>query len=173
MWELDHKEGWALKNWCFQIVVLEETLESPLVSKGIKPVNPKGNKPWIFIGRTELKLRLQYSGHLMQRGNSLEKTLMLKRLRAGGKAGNEMAGCHHWFNGHEFEQILWDSLDCCSLWVPKELDTTEPLNWTGQEESGSEQWEGLASRVEGKPEYSGVLKVKCGKCSWIKIHHLG
>ena len=51
--ELDHKEGWALKNWCFQIVVLEKTLESPLDSKEIRPVNPKGNQPWIFIGRTD------------------------------------------------------------------------------------------------------------------------
>ena len=52
MWELDHKEGWALKSWCFQIVVLEKTLESPLNSK-IEPVNPKGNQPWIFIQRTD------------------------------------------------------------------------------------------------------------------------
>ena len=53
MWELDHRESWALKNWCFWIVVLEKTLECPLDSKEIKPVNPKGNKPWIFIGRTD------------------------------------------------------------------------------------------------------------------------
>ena len=53
MWELDHKEGWMLKNWCFQIVVLKKTPESPLDSKEIKPNNPKGNQPWIFIGRTE------------------------------------------------------------------------------------------------------------------------
>ena len=53
MWELDHKEGWEPKNWCFLIVVLEKTLESPLDSKEIKPVNPKGNQPWIFIGRTD------------------------------------------------------------------------------------------------------------------------
>ena len=53
MWELDHKEGWTLKNWCFQIVVLEKTLETPLDSKEIKPVNSKGNQPWIFIGRTD------------------------------------------------------------------------------------------------------------------------
>ena len=52
MWELDHKEGWAPKNWCFQTVVLEKTLESPLDCK-IKPVNPKGNQSWIFIGRTD------------------------------------------------------------------------------------------------------------------------
>ena len=53
MWELDHKEDWVLENWCFQIVVLEKTLESPLANKEIKPVNPKGNQPWIFTERTE------------------------------------------------------------------------------------------------------------------------
>ena len=53
MWELDHKECWAPKNWCFQIVVLENTLESPLVNKEFKPVNPKGKQPWIFTGRTD------------------------------------------------------------------------------------------------------------------------
>ena len=53
MWDLDHKEGWAQKNWCFQTAVVEKTLESPLNSKEIKPVNPKGNQPWIFIGRTD------------------------------------------------------------------------------------------------------------------------
>ena len=53
MWELDHEEDWALKNWCFRIVVLEKTLESPLDCKEIKPVNPKGNQPWIFIDRTD------------------------------------------------------------------------------------------------------------------------
>ena len=53
IWELDHKEGWALKNWCFEIVVLEKTLESPLDCKEIQPVNIKGNQPWIFIERTE------------------------------------------------------------------------------------------------------------------------
>ena len=53
MWDLDHKEGWVLKNWCFQAVVLEKTLESPLDRKEIKQVNPKGNQPWIFIGRTD------------------------------------------------------------------------------------------------------------------------
>ena len=53
MWELDHEEGWAPKNWCFQIVVLEKTLETPMDSKEIKPVNSRGNQPWIFIGRTD------------------------------------------------------------------------------------------------------------------------
>ena len=53
MWELDHKEGWVVENWCFQIVVLEKTLESPLNSKEIKAVSPKGNQPWIFAGKTD------------------------------------------------------------------------------------------------------------------------
>ena len=68
MWELDHKEGWALKNWCFQTVVLEKTLESPLDSKEIQPVNPKGNQ--YSLEGLILKLKLQYFGHLMQRANS-------------------------------------------------------------------------------------------------------
>ena len=55
MWELDHKENWALKNWCFWIVGLEKTLESPLDCKEIQPVHPKGNQSWIFIGRTDVK----------------------------------------------------------------------------------------------------------------------
>ena len=72
MWELGHKESWALKNWCFWSVVLEKTLESPLDCKEIKQVNPKVNQPWIFIGRM-LKLKLQYFGHLIGRTDSLEK----------------------------------------------------------------------------------------------------
>ena len=56
MWELDHKEGWAPKNWCFQVVVLEKTLENPLDSKEIKPVNPKGNQAWMVIGRTDTEV---------------------------------------------------------------------------------------------------------------------
>ena len=56
MWELDHKESWSLKNWCFWTVVLEKTLESPLDCKEIKPANPKGNQSWIFIGRTDAEV---------------------------------------------------------------------------------------------------------------------
>ena len=58
MWEMDHKEGWAPKTWCFRIVVLEKTLESSLESKEIKPVNPKGNQPWLFIGRADAEAAL-------------------------------------------------------------------------------------------------------------------
>ena len=70
MWELDHKEAWELKNWCFQIVVLDKTLESPWDYKEIEPVNPKGNQPWYSLKGLMLKLKLQYFGHLMGRANS-------------------------------------------------------------------------------------------------------
>ena len=76
-WELDHKEGWALKNWCFWMVVIEKTLESPLDCKETKPVNPKGNQPWMLTERTVAELKLQYFGHIVWRADFLEKTLML------------------------------------------------------------------------------------------------
>ena len=81
MWELDCEESWAPKDWCFWIVVLEKTLESPLDCKEIQPVNPKGNESWIFIGRM-LKLKLQYFGHLMWRTDSFESTLMLGKIES-------------------------------------------------------------------------------------------
>ena len=89
MWELDNKEGWVPKNWCFRIVVLEKTLESLLGCKEIKAVNPKRNQTWIFIGRTDAELRLQYfdSTHLMHRADSLEKTLILGKIKGTRRRG--------------------------------------------------------------------------------------
>ena len=80
MWGLDYKESWALKNWCFWTVVLEKTLESPLDSKGIKLVNPEGNQPWISIERTDSEAETPIFAHLMQRTDTLEKTLMLGKI---------------------------------------------------------------------------------------------
>ena len=77
MWELDYKESWVSKNWCFWTVVWEKTLESPLDCKEIQPVHSEGDQSWEFIGRTDLKLKLQYFSHLMQRADSFEKPLML------------------------------------------------------------------------------------------------
>ena len=89
MWELDHKEGWRPKNWCFQTVVLEKTLESPLDRKEIKSVNSKGNQPWMFTGRTDAEAETSNTfGHLMQRTDSLEKTWCWERLKAGGEGGD-------------------------------------------------------------------------------------
>ena len=83
MWELDHKESWALKNRCFLTVVLEKTLESPLDCK-IKPVHPKENQSWMFNG---LMLKLQYIGHLMRWASSLEKTLRLGKTEGKRRSG--------------------------------------------------------------------------------------
>ena len=87
IWELDHKEGWAPKNWCFWTAVLEKTPESPLDCKEIKPVNPKGNQSWTFIGRTDAEAELQYFGHLMWRTDSLKKTLMLGKVEGRRRRG--------------------------------------------------------------------------------------
>ena len=79
IWELDRKEGWGVKNWCFQNMILEKILESPLDYK-IKPVNLKGNQPSILIERTDAEVKLQYFGHLMQTADSLEKTWILGKI---------------------------------------------------------------------------------------------
>ena len=86
MWQLDHKEGRALKNWCFWTVVLEKTLESPLDSRKMKPVNPKEiNSEYSLEG---LMLKLQYFGHQMWRANSLKRGWCWEKLKAGGEEGN-------------------------------------------------------------------------------------
>ena len=87
MWELDHKEGWAPKNWCHGIVVLENTLESPLNSKEIKVVNPKGYHPWLFIGRTDAEVEAPIISHLLPRAKSLEKILMLGKIEGKRRKG--------------------------------------------------------------------------------------
>ena len=87
MWELDYKESWVLKSWCFWTVVLEKTLESPLDCKEIQPVHPKGMSPGCSLEGLTLKLKLQYFGHLMQRGESFEKTLMLGRIEGRKRRG--------------------------------------------------------------------------------------
>ena len=106
MWELDYKESWALKNWCFWAVVLEKTLESPLDCKEIQPVNPKGNQSWIFIGRTDVEAETA----ILCPPNA-KNWLIWKDPDAGkdwrweekGIIKDEMVGWHHRLNGHEFE----------------------------------------------------------------------
>ena len=138
MWELDYKESWALKNWCFWTVVLEKTLESPLDYKEIQPVHPEGNQSWIFIGRTDVEAETP-----LLWPPDAKSWLTWKDLDAGkdwrpeekGTIKDEMVGWHHQLNGHEFEWILGvgdgqGGLVCCSPWGPKESVTTERLNWT-------------------------------------------
>ena len=90
MWELDHKVGWALKNWCFQIVVLEKTLAGPLDSKEIKPVNSKGNQLWIFIGRTDTEAPMKLWPPDAK--GWLEKTLMLEKIEGRRRNGWQRDG---------------------------------------------------------------------------------
>ena len=134
--ELDHKESWALKNWCLWTMVLEKTFESPLDCKQIQPVHPKGNQSWIFTGRTDFEAETPIL-HLMWRADSFEKTQMLGKITGGriGMTEDEMVGWYHWLNGHEFELTLGGGdrqggLACCSPWDHKESDTTKWLNWT-------------------------------------------
>ena len=124
MWKLDPKEGWSPKNWCFQTVALEKTLESPLDCK-IKPVDLKGNQSWVFFGRTDAETSILWSP-------DVKNWLIGKDPDAGkdwgqekGTTGDEMVGWHHLLNGHEFEQDSGDgeeqgSLACCSPWDSKE-----------------------------------------------------
>ena len=136
MWQLDHKESWVLKNWCFWTVVLEKTLERPLDSKEIKSVNPKGNQSWIFIGRTDAEDQAPIFWSPMQRTDSLEKTLMLGKIEGRRRRGRQRM---RWLDG------ITDSTDmslskalgvgdgqgilaCCRPWVAK--CCTQLSNWT-------------------------------------------
>ena len=106
MWELDYKESWVPKNWCFWTVMLQRTLESPLDSKKIKPVNPKGNQSWIFIGRTDAKAETPILWPPDAKNWPIGKDPDAGkdwRQEEKGMTEGEMVGWHHWLNRHEFE----------------------------------------------------------------------
>ena len=137
MWELDYKESWAMKNWCFWTMILEKSLESPLDCKEIQPIHPKGNHSWIFIGRTDTKAE---SPILWP--HDAKNWLFWKDPDAGkdwkwekkGTIEDEMVGWHHWLDGHEFEQTpgvgdRQGGLACCKTWGYKESNMTKQLNW--------------------------------------------
>ena len=137
IWELDYKESWASKNWCFWSVVLEKTLESPLDSKEIKPVHTKGNQSWIFFGRTDVETETlilwptDAKNWLIGKDPDARKDW---RWEEKGTTEDEMIGWHHQDDRHEFEWTLGvgdgqGSLSCCSPWGRKESDPTEWLNW--------------------------------------------
>ena len=104
MWELDYKESWAPKNWCFWNVVWEKTLESPLDCKEIQLVRPKGDQPWVFIGRTDVEAETpifwppDVKNCLIWKDPDTGKDW---RQEQKGTTEDEMAGWHHWLNGHE------------------------------------------------------------------------
>ena len=138
MWELDHKESWVSTNWCFRIVMLEKTPDSPLDCKEIQPVCSKRDQPWVFFGRTdaEAETLILWPPHV-------KSCLIWKDPDAGrdwgqeekGTTEDEMAGWHHWLNGCEFEWTLGvgdgqGGLASCNSWGRKKSDMTEQLNWT-------------------------------------------
>ena len=142
MWELDHQEGWVPKNWCLWTVVLEKTLESPLGHKEIKPVHPKGNQPWVFIGRTDAEAESPLATWCVE-PTHWKRPRCWERVKAGreGATEGEMVGWHHWLNGHEFEQALGvgdgqGSLACCSLWGGQESGITKWLNNSRMDQLG-------------------------------------
>ena len=96
MWDLDYKESWAPKNWCFWTVVLVKSLESPLDCKEIQPVHPKGNQSWIFIGSTDAEAETPIFVHLMRRTGSFEKTLMLGKIEGRRRRGRQRM---RWLDG--------------------------------------------------------------------------
>ena len=132
IWELGHKEGWAPKNWCFWPVVLEKTLESPLDSRENRPVHPKGNQSWIFIGRTDAEAEALIFWPPDGKSQRTGKDLGAGKDREQEEkevTEDEMVEWHHWLNGHEFEHTLRDSegqesLACFTSWGRKELDKT-------------------------------------------------
>ena len=138
MWELDYKESWAPKNWCFWTVVLKKTLESPLDCKEIQPVHPKGYQSWVFLGRTDVEAETPILWP-----PDVKSWLTWEDPNAGkdwgqeekGTTEDEMVGWHHWLNAHGFRWTpgvgdRQGSLVCFGSWGRKESNMTEQLNWT-------------------------------------------
>ena len=137
MWQLDYKDSWVLKNWCFWTVVLK-TLESPLDCKEIQPVHLKGDQSWVFIGRTDVEAETPIlwppdaKSWLIWKDPDAGKDW---RQEEKGMTEDKMVGWHHRLNGHGFGWIPGvgdgqEGLACCDSWGRKELDMTEWLNWT-------------------------------------------
>ena len=138
MWELDYKESWVPKNLCFWTVVLEKTLESPLDSKEIKPVNPKGNQSWILIGRTDAEAETPIiCPPVSKNWLHWKRRWCWERSTAGGEGDNR--GWDGWMVSLTQWTWVWASSGswwwtgkpgCCSLWGCKDSVRTEWLNWT-------------------------------------------
>ena len=136
MWELDYEESWAMKNWQVWTVMLEKTLESPLDSKEIQPVHPKGNQSWLFIGRTDAEAEVptlwppDAKNWLTGKDPDTGQDWRWEEKRT---TEDEMVGCCHRHNGHDFEHAPGDaegqgSLVCCSPRGLRESDTTKRWN---------------------------------------------
>ena len=138
MWELEYKESWVQKNWCFWTVVLERIFENPLDCKEIQPAHPRGDQSWVFTRRTDVEAETPILWP-----PDAKSWLIWKDPDAGKDWGQEekgttedkMVGLYHWLNGPGFGWTLevgdgQGGLACCGSWGHKESDTTEQLNWT-------------------------------------------
>ena len=169
---LDHKEGWVPKNWCFRTLVLEKTCESPLDRREVRPVNPKGNRFWIFIGRTDHKAEAPILWP-----PDAKSWLIGKDPDAGKDSGqeekgmieDEVVGWHHWLNGHEFEQTLGDgegqgNLACCGPWGHR-----VGHDWaTEQQDETPESWE-LADSLSASLSLSFCHVTTQGGCLCLQL----
>ena len=134
LWEMDHKESWALKKWCFWTVVLEKTLESPLHCQEIKPGNAKGNQPWLFIGRTDAETPMLWPPDakrwLIRKDPDVRKDLWQKEK---GAAEDEMIRWHHWLNGYELSKVWEIAKDrkawCATVHGVPESETLQELSY--------------------------------------------
>ena len=157
MWELNHKESWALKNWCFKIVVLEKTLESPLDCKEIQPVHPKGNQPWKFIRRTdaETEAPILWSPN----ADSLKKTLILRKTEDRRRRGQPIMRLLDGFT---------ESMDM-SLSKPRETVKDRKAWWAAvhvfaKSQTGLKTWiirvyDALVSKSKPLKKYSFTIKL--------------
>ena len=149
-WELEYKESWELKNWCFWTVVLEKTLESPLDCKEIQLVHPKGDWSWVLIGRTDVDAETPILWP-----HDVKRWVIWKDPDAGkdwgqeekGTTEDEMVGWHYQLNGHEFGQTRswWWTGRPGVLWFMGlqrvRHDWATELNWTRNKETGATSWE--------------------------------
>ena len=170
MWELDHKESWSLKNWCFQIVVLEKTLQSPLDYKELKSVHPKGNQFLTFLGRTDAEAPVLWPPD--------EKSWLTGRdpdavknwgQEVKGVTEDEIVGWHHWLDGHEFEQTQGDSegqgsLAYCSPWGRSQTGLTDWTTTCPPEGGSREQWPQPAFEAHSWPLGLCRLNTETNSC---------
>ena len=175
MWELDYKESWAQKNWCFWTVVLEKNLESPLDCKEIQPVHPKVDQSWVFTGRTgrtETSVSVEAETPILWTPDA-KSWLIEKDPDAGkdwrqekGMTEDKMVGWHHRLNGHGFGYTpgVGDGqggLAYCVPWGCKESDTTERLNWT-ELKVKRKPWKTLTKEwIQSNLHFRKNTKAKC------------